>query len=357
VLARELGDRRRLARASAYLATSYRRLSDHDRAIELARRALGLAEAEGDFATQVVATSFLGHIYETMGEYRLAVEALTKNVAALPGALAHDRFGGPGIPGVSSRCRLALSLAERGEFREALTHATEAVAIAEGLGRSLDLCDAYFAAAFVHLRLGDADSAFTVLDLGRSVGQRGDLPIELALLASERGYACALVGHLDEAVALLEGASRDIEATGLRLRDALRATWLGEAYLLTGRLDDAASAASTALAIAGDRKERGVQAWVERLLGDVASSRESDRAAEAHYRQAMRLAEELGMRPVAAHCQLGLGRLHRRLGAVDQARNELSTALAAFESMGMTPWIAIARAEAAAFVYRTDRSQ
>ena len=40
--------------------------------------------------------------------------------------------------------------------------------------------------------------------------------------------------------------------------------------------------------------------------------------AEAHYRQALALAEELGMRPLQAHCHLGLGRLYgqeRPMGA------------------------------------------
>ena len=343
-LARELGDRRRLARACAYLATNFRRLSDHDRAIQSARRALDLAESEGDFATQVVATSFLGHIYETMGEYGVALDVLTRNVAALPGALTHERFGGPGAPGLSSRCRLALSLAERGDFAEALTHGTEAITIAEQLGRPLEVCDACFAVAFVHLRQGDLQRAFTVLNEGRAFGERGDLPVELALLASERGYACALAGRLDEAIGLLEGASRDIESTGLRLRDALRVSWLGEAYLLAGRIDDAWRSATVSLDLARERKERGVEAWAARLLGEIAARRDDAPSAEAHYRDALRIADELCMRPLRAHCLLGIGRLHDGAAARDPARAAVAEAIEAFRSMGMSRWIPPANA-------------
>ena len=42
--------------------------------------------------------------------------------------------------------------------------------------------------------------------------------------------------------------------------------------------------------------------------------------AEASYRQALALAEELGMRPLQAHCHLGLGTLYARIGRREQAR-------------------------------------
>lgn len=338
-LAGQLGDRRRLARAGAYLASNFRRLSDHTRAIASARRALELAEAEGDFATQVMTSAFLGHIYETMGEYTVALDVLRRNVAALPGALAHDRFGTPGAPGLSSRCRLALCLAELGEFDEALAHAMEAIRVAEEVMLPLEICDASFAAAFVHLRQGNVDRAFAALDQGRTFGERADLPVELALLASERGYACALAGRFDEAVGLLEGAARDIETSGLRLRDALRTTWLGEAYLLAGRIDDADRTADLALSLARTRKERGVEAWAARLGGDIAAGRHDSEHAEGHYRDALRIADELRMRPLRAHVQLGLGRLRADAGRLDDARTLLAEAARELRSLGLLRWI------------------
>ena len=59
-------------------------------------------------------------------------------------------------------------------------------------------------------------------------------------------------------------------------------------------------------------QERGHQAYALRLLGEIAARREPPEVeqAEAHYRQALALAEELGMRPLQAHCHLGLGTLY-----------------------------------------------
>ena len=51
------------------------------------------------------------------------------------------------------------------------------------------------------------------------------------------------------------------------------------------------------------------------------------------------------MRLLAAHCVLGLGRLHLRSGSVDLGREHLSDARTRFDAMGMTLWGERARAE------------
>ena len=66
--------------------------------------------------------------------------------------------------------------------------------------------------------------------------------------------------------------------------------------------------------------------------------------AEAYYRQALALAEELGMRPLQAHCHRGLGRLYAATGEREQARSELSTAIEMYQSMDMTFWLPQAEA-------------
>jgi Flp pilus assembly protein TadD len=61
--------------------------------------------------------------------------------------------------------------------------------------------------------------------------------------------------------------------------------------------------------------------------------------AEAHYQQALTLANELGMRPLQAHCHLGLGMLYARVEQREQARAELSTAIELYRTMEMTFWL------------------
>ena len=51
------------------------------------------------------------------------------------------------------------------------------------------------------------------------------------------------------------------------------------------------------------------------------------------------------MRPLVAHCHLGLGKLYRRTGQRDEAREHLTTATTMDREMGMTYWLEQAEAE------------
>src|SRR5215813_424037 len=61
--------------------------------------------------------------------------------------------------------------------------------------------------------------------------------------------------------------------------------------------------------------------------------------AAAHDRQARARAEELGRRPLQAHCHRGLGTLNGMPGQREQARAERSTAIAMYRAMAMTCWL------------------
>src|SRR5439155_15999922 len=110
--------------------------------------------------------------------------------------------------------------------------------------------------------------------------------------------------------------------TGPLEGQSLRTIWLTETYLLAGREADARAAAQRALGLARQHKERGHEAYTLRLLGEIAAREDplDIGKAENHYRQALALAEELGMRPLVAHCHVGLGKLYRRIDNMQQAR-------------------------------------
>src|SRR5207248_2196121 len=103
------------------------------------------------------------------------------------------------------------------------------------------------------------------------------------------------------------------------------------------------------LTLARQRKEPGNEAWLLRLVGESAAGRDPPdaAAAEAAYRQALILAQELEMRPLQAHCRLGLGALYRQPERIQDARAELSIALDLLRDMKMTHWLPRAEAELA----------
>jgi tetratricopeptide (TPR) repeat protein len=175
------------------------------------------------------------------------------------------------------------------------------------------------------------------LALCRASGMRNLLPVIVAGL----GYAAALQGHLAEGRALLEeGISVGI-GTGAPFGLAHRIARLSEVCRLAGRSEEAWQHAHQALDLARQRKARADEALALHQLGVVQAHAAPPDAeqAEAHYRQALALAEVLGMRPLVAHCHRGLGTLYATIDQQEQARTELSTAIAMYQSMDMTFWL------------------
>jgi predicted protein tyrosine phosphatase len=123
-------------------------------------------------------------------------------------------------------------------------------------------------------------------------------------------------------------------------------TWLSEVCRLAGRGEEAWQHACQAFDLARQHKERANEALALHQLGTVqAHADPPDTApAEAHYQQALALADELGMRPLVAHCHLGLGRLYVKLGRGEPARTALSTAIEMYRAMDMTFWLPQAEA-------------
>jgi tetratricopeptide (TPR) repeat protein len=160
------------------------------------------------------------------------------------------------------------------------------------------------------------------------------------------GYATALQGRLAEGRALLEeGIGESIRTGGVGNR-ARYVAWLSEVCRLAGRHEEAWQHARQALDLAQQQKARGDEAVALYQLGVVQAHADPPNVtlAEVYYQQALALGEELGMRPLMAHCHLGLGTLYATTGRREQARAQLSAAIALYRAMDMTFWLPQAQA-------------
>jgi hypothetical protein len=122
---------------------------------------------------------------------------------------------------------------------------------------------------------------------------------------------------------------------------------LGEAYLLAGRVGDASSTGRRAIDLSRRHKERGWEARALLLWGMIATDPQSGdvSTADAYYLESMSLAKELGMRPLVAHCHLGLGKLYRHTGKRQEAHEHLTIGTAMYREMDMRFWLQQAEAE------------
>jgi transcriptional regulator with AAA-type ATPase domain/tetratricopeptide (TPR) repeat protein len=339
-LARDLDDPRRLARVLVYRSTFMFRDGDLRDAVALATTALEIAEAVGDVDLEVSAAVHVGAPCHLAGEHRRAAAILERAVVLSGGERLHQRMGLAHVASVLSRSWLVRCLAELGDFDEALRSGRDAVRIADAAGHPVSQVAALLALGIAGLRRGELPAAILSLEEAADIMPRYQGNTWLPEVQAVLGYGHVLAGRVADGVALLELGQ---EPHGR----ALRFAWLAEAHLLAGRVDEAARQAEQALELARQRHQRGQEAWALRIAGEIALGRDpvAVEAAEHAYRESMRLAHGIEMRPLIAHCHMGLGRLYRRVGRPDAAREELEAGLALLRSMGMTHWVGPVEAE------------
>jgi class 3 adenylate cyclase/tetratricopeptide (TPR) repeat protein len=349
-LAVALGDQRRLGHVSAQMSNTLVAMGDNDRALTAGERALVLATALGDPLLLAEANTRLGHVYHTLGDYPRALDLLRQAVEALPEEWSRECFGERvGIAlsvSVTSHTFLLWSLAEVGEFTEGETRGEAGLRIAEAAEHLSSLIIACMGMGRLFLRKGDFHKAVPMLERGLRLCEIGNISTYFILIAAPLGYAYALSGRVAEALPLLEWVLEEANRSGFLYDHALYVAWLSEAYLLADHQEDALALAQRALDRSHEQQERGHEAYALRLLGEIATRRHPPDVihAEAHYQQALALAEELGMRPLQAHCHLGLGTLYVRSGQRQQAQAALSAAIDLHRAMDMTFWLPQAEA-------------
>ena len=336
-LARMLGDQHRLARVVAFMSTQYVFTGEYDNAISFGQEALTIARTLGDRSIEVVSTTNLGQAHALRGDFSDATTFLERN-AALEGDLRSERFGSPGIQSVVSEAWLADVLSQLGRFDEAIGHGEVAVRVAEAADHPWTLFTGLHRLGLVHFCCGDLSRATRVLerclDLCRTWQFRYLMPFAAAAL----GAAYALAGRADEALRLVAGAVEEFRGRWQFAPPTSILLGAGTTYLSAGRIDEAASYAREMLALTRRLGARGFEAQALRLAGDVESAG-GGRDAESYYREALTLAGERSMRPLTAHCHLGLGKLYRRTGKREQAQEHLTTATTMCREMGMTYWL------------------
>jgi tetratricopeptide (TPR) repeat protein len=302
----------------------------------------------GDGVLQALAHQYLGGAYYNQGDYRRAIDCLRQAVASLDGARRHERCGQAFLPSVNSRAWLAVCHAELGLFAEGSALGEEGLRIAEAVDHPGSLMCAARRAGLLSLRQGDLPKALLLLEQAMGICQDADFPTFFSLTAAALGAVYTLAGRIAEAIPwLMRALERASTADSRAEAQVFCCLSLGEAQMLAGQLAEAQSLAGQALMLAREHQERGHEAYALRLLGDLAAQHDCPECepAVAYYQQALRLADELGMRPLMAHCHYGLGRLYCQTGRSDQARTELSTAIELYRAMDMTFWLP--RAEAA----------
>jgi class 3 adenylate cyclase/tetratricopeptide (TPR) repeat protein len=357
-LARTLDDPCRLAWVWVYMSHYFWFTGQSAEARTFGQNAHAIAETLGDRLLGAAATTYLGLDCLTSGDYWHAEDFFRNVLESLAAERERERCGLPFFPVPACNALLAWALAERGVFDESVARGQDAARITEALDHPYTRVFVSWGLGSLYGGKGEFSHAVDLLERALALSREmnlgtpswsSDIPRSTHVSASVTyhwvttgllGYTYALSGRVAEGLLLLEQASEAIALTPGTWQSLNRVN-LAEAYALAGRHEDAQVVAHQALNVTREWSERGWQARVLRLLGELASQPNAPdvETASSHYRQAMRLAAELGMRPLVAHCHLGLGKLYRRIGEREQARAHLTTATTMYRETDMRFWL------------------
>ncbi len=349
-VASTLGDHRRLGWVSVYTTHYFSVIGDAAEAQRCGQRAQAIAETLRDLPLQVAANGYSGMACYISGDYRRAKEFCLKSVQLLAGDLRRERFGMHVFPAVLASNYLAITLAECGEFPEGIAHGQAALRLAEAVDHPFSLGVACWFLGWLYGVKGEFSQAVRLLERSLALAREWNLALLSPVATASLGHVYTLAGRVAEGLPLLQQGVKALESIGYAYHHSRGLMHLAEACLVANRLEEARALAGRVITLIRERDQRGLEAWALRLLGETASHRDPPDPGEAadSYRHALALADALGMRPLMAHCHLGLGKLSRRTGDPATAQEHLAAAATLYREMDMGFWLEQAEAELAA---------
>jgi tetratricopeptide (TPR) repeat protein len=341
-LARELNDGRRLAqvqvRHAQAIALSGVFPGTLQSALERAREAYARAAAH-DLRTRSYARLVAGDACRSLGRMSDAVEEFDEGLALLKPLHRQGDDLGLVLPIYVSLCAWRSEAhAATGDFDQALASAREGLLVATEIRHLTSLTVANRYLGYVHVLHGQIAESVPVLERALTIASEQELFHATIFSSCYLAYARVLLGHRPQALELLERALK-MSAAVITPRWHYYAATAAAAYLAAGCPEEARAIIHAGQAEGTERRAQGYRPTWLRLEAQALSGESATISAE-RLREALALADALGLRPEAAQCHAELAKLYRRVGKRIESDAHITTATTMYREMGMTYWLA-----------------
>ena len=334
--AKALGDERRVALATAQLAMAQWMQGDHVAAASSAGFVLEHARRTNDLPLQIFGKHTLanaqhgqGRLDDAISLHRQIIETLAQQ------GIENERLGWAGLPSVMSRAFLGWFLIEAGQFDDARMQIEAGCALADAAKQPYSQVLIHAGEGLYHLRRGYPEHAVPILELTLKMCRRV-FTME-AMLAGWLGTALVQVGRPADALAVTQDSFR----RRAHLAGGMY-TWfylfkaIGEAHAALGNAAEALEWADKAIQVTTDAQEGLHYAQGLKCRGDIGLQLSIATEAAVHdLEEARRIAEQRGLLPLAAECDLSLARAVERLGRHQETQRLASRAAQAFRALGL----------------------
>ncbi len=306
-LAAPLGDQAQLAEIDASQCFTLTKMGRLDQAIEVGHQGYAMAHEFGDKGAILNASFALAQAWWYRGGFRQSEALVTLCLADVRGELRLKKTGTTGTASLLALVCLSKTYAITGQFEKAFATVAEARHVAQDTGKPFDISYCGVGAGFCRLVHGDLQGAAIELEEALRIARAAD--IALLIPSSQRylGRAYALAGRLQEARDVLDEAITRTTAAGLLGMRLWSRAALAEAQLASTDGQARETLVDT-LELAQRYGFRPLQVQLMRLIGNMNAIQDARPAesAEPMYRHAIQLAHQLGMAPEEAQARRDL---------------------------------------------------
>jgi len=296
-------------------------------ALEHAANFLSLAQSQPSSGPLLVGHRILAYSLMRSGGYRAALAHL-ETAASLhrPDEHRDSAFRYGQDVGVSAFVQLSWALWHRGYPDQSARAADRAIAYSRQLGHAHTLAHAFWFAGMAAVFARDLATAYACSSDCVAIANEHGFPQWAASGRILHGWADAQKGEATTGIARIRDGLAAAEAAGTRVATPLFLTLLAEALALGGKIEEGLATLDDALAQAAVSGERGWDAEIHRLRGELTGRlpHPDPAKAEDSFRTALAIAREQGTRGYELRAATSLARLWREQGRLAEARDLLA---------------------------------
>ncbi len=278
---------------------AFTKLGQLDKAIAAGRTSQAMTEKMGDKSAHLNASFALAQAYWYQGGFDHAQKLLTDRIEDIRGPLRRQNTGTTGTASMLALVCLAKTYAITGQRDKAFSTILEARSIAQETSKPFDLSYCGVGFGFCLLLQDQPEAAAAELEVALELAHRGDIALLVPSSLRYLGRAYTLVGRLDDARIVLEDALERTRSAGLLGMQL----WSSAAFAHLQSIAGSSEARDCILDVLSQSRLHGfrpVEVHALRLFANHVVNRENDlQQGEALYRQSLALANQLGMVPEA----------------------------------------------------------
>lgn len=332
-MAEAIGDKREIAVSCNNLGIVYKDKNEYDKAIELFQRCLKITKKIGDWGLEGAVYINLGTVYTDTGEDEKAVE-LYQRYLDISEAIGDIHGIGLAVN------NLGIVYKDRGEFDKATDFYKRFLKISEEIGSKPGIATASSNLGNVYCDIGEYEKALELHETHLRISKETGDKIGIAAANANLGVLYQELGEYEKALESLNKSLKICEEAGEKQGKGFVLTSLGIVYLKIKEFEKAGenlAKAETILEEIGD-KTALIEVYInlaqlKQSKVKAANQSSPDKEALTYIGKALKLAEELKLKPGIASGHFTYGKLYAAVGDFKKAENYLQKAIMLFNEL------------------------